>query len=97
MYEEAGIASACVLMVYLALFIQIRMVRFLLNEEMINLDVKLAQAIQKLLDDLPIGDIEPPNPMQMMIMQILQDNMAKNPAKVIPRDEKGLFTAEDPE
>ena len=84
-------------MVYLALFIQIRMVRFLLNEEMINLDAKLAQAIQKLLDDLPIGDIEPPNPMQMMIMQILQDNMAKNPAKVIPRDEKGLFTAEDPE
>jgi hypothetical protein len=43
---------------------------------------------------LPIGDIEPVNPMQMMLMQIIQDNMAKNPAKIVNRDDQGLFTAE---
>jgi len=32
-----------------------------------------------------------------MLMQIIQDNMAKNPAKLVERDDKGLFTAKDPE
>ena len=31
------------------------------------------------------------------LMQIIQDNMAKNPAKLVERDDKGLFTAKDPE
>ena len=96
MYLEAGLAGACVLGVYFALFVHIRMVKFALDQAFLDLDANLAQAIKKLLEELPIGDIDPPNPMQMMIMQILQDNLARNPAKVMPRDEKGLFTGKDP-
>jgi len=97
MYLEAGLAGACVLGVYFALFVHIRIVKFSLDQAFLDLDANLAQAIKKLLEELPIGDIDPPNPMQMMIMQILQDNLARNPAKVMPRDEKGLFTGKDPE
>lgn len=83
--------------VYLAILIQIRMFNFALARSVEELDRRLAEAIQNTVQNLPIGDIEPVNPMQMMIMQLIQDNMAKNPAKIIQRDEKGLFTAEDTE
>ena len=52
------------------------------------------KAIQMTIEKLPIGDIEPPNPFQVMLLQLMQDKMATNPAKVIARDEQGLFTAE---
>ena len=81
--------------VYLAILIQIRMVNFALARSVEELDRRIAEAIQNTVQNLPIGDIEPVNPVQMMIMQLIQDNMAKNPAKIIQRDEKGLFTAED--
>ena len=83
--------------VYLAILIQIRMVNFALASSVEELDRRIAEAIQNTVQNLPIGDIEPVNPVQMMIMQLIQDNMAKNPAKIIQRDEKGLFTAEDTE
>ena len=83
--------------VYLAILVQIRMMNFALARSVEELDRRLAEAIQNTVQNLPIGDIEPVNPVQMMIMQLIQDNMAKNPAKVIPRDEKGLFTADNTE
>jgi hypothetical protein len=68
-------------------------IRFI-AEQFAILDAKLAEAIKSTVENLPIGDIEPVNPMQMMLMQIIQDNMAKNPAKIVNRDDQGLFTAE---
>lgn len=83
--------------IYLAILIQIRMITFSIGRAVEELDRRLAEAIQNTVQNLPLGDVEPVSPIQMMIMQLIQDNMAKNPAKIIQRDEKGLFTAEDTE
>lgn len=78
---------------YLAILIQIRMITFAIGRSVEELDRRLAEAIQNTVQNLPLGDVEPVSPIQMMIMQLIQDNMAKNPAKVmINRDENGKFT-----
>ncbi len=71
-----------------------RLIAGILNQKVAELDQNLANAIQMTIEKLPIGDIEPPNPFQVMLLQLMQDKMANNPAKVIARDEQGLFTAE---
>lgn len=96
MIQEALIAGACVVAFFIGILIQLRFTGFIIKQGIADLDEKLALALKNTIENLPIGDIEPPNPMQMMLMQIIQDNMAKNPAKVINRDDKGLFTANDP-
>jgi len=95
MIEAALIACACIVTILIGIVIQLRFTGHIIKQGIEELDAKLALALKSTIESLPIGDIEPPNPMQMMLMQIIQDNMAKNPAKVIPRDDKGLFTAED--
>jgi hypothetical protein len=96
MMETLLIAGACVFAVFLGFWLHLRWsVRFISQQFQI-LDAKIAEALKNTVENLPIGDIEPVNPMQMMIMQLIQDNMAKNPAKILERDDKGLFTAEDP-
>ena len=95
--ESLVIACACVLTVFVGFWLHLRWsIRFIADQFQI-LDAKIAEALKNTLENLPIGDIEPVNPMQMMLMQIIQDNIAKNPAKLVERDEKGLFTAKDPE
>ena len=94
--ETLVIAGACVITVFLGFWLHLRWsIRFIAEQFQI-LDAKIAEALKNTVENLPIGDIEPVNPIQMMIMQLIQDNMAKNPAKIIPKDEKGLFTADDP-
>lgn len=95
--ETLTIAGACVLTVFLGFWLHLRWSIQFIAEQFAILDGKIAEAFKNTLENLPIGDVEPVNPMQMMLMQIIQDNMAKNPAKLIERDEKGLFTATDPE
>ena len=97
MMESLVIACACVLTVFVGFWLHLRWsIRFIADQFQI-LDAKIAEALKNTLENLPIGDIEPVNPMQMMLMQIIQDNIAKNPAKLVERDDKGLFTAKDPE
>ena len=97
MMETLLIAGACVLTVFLGFWLHLRWsIQFIADQFQI-LDEKIAQALKNTIENLPIGDVEPVNPMQMMLMQIIQDNLAKNPAKLVERDEKGLFTAKDPE
>jgi hypothetical protein len=92
--ETLLIAGACILTIFAGFWLHLRWsVRFIADQFAI-LDAKIAEALTKTLENLPIGEIEPVNPIQMMIMQMIQDNMAKNPAKVVNRDEQGLFTAE---
>ena len=94
MMESLLIAGACIITIFLGFWLHLRWsVRFIADQFAI-LDAKIAEALTKTLENLPIGEIEPVNPIQMMIMQMIQDNMAKNPAKVVNRDEQGLFTAE---
>lgn len=94
--ETLLIAGACVLTVFLGFWLHLRWSLQFIAEQFQILDAKIAEALTNTIENLPIGDIEPVNPIQMMIMQLIQDNMAKNPAKIIPKDEKGLFTADEP-
>ena len=94
--EILVIAGACVITVFLGFWLHLRWSLQFIAEQFQILDSKIAEALTKTIENLPIGDIEPVNPIQMMIMQLIQDNMAKNPAKIIPKDEKGLFTADEP-
>ena len=56
-----------------------------------NLDSSIAEAIEKVLSgELP--NIDPVNPMQAMIMQLIQDKMTNNNPNIdIIRDEHGKF------
>ena len=94
MMETLVIAGACILTIFLGFWLHLRWSLRFIAEQFAILDGKLAEALRSTLENLPIGEIEPVNPMQMMLMQIIQDNMAKNPAKVVNRDDQGLFTAE---
>ena len=95
--ESLLIACACILTVFVGFWFHLRWSIRFITEQFQILDEKIAQALKNTIETLPIGDVEPVNPMQMMLMQIIQDNMAKNPAKLVERDDKGLFTAKDPE
>ena len=68
-----------------------RLLSRFIAEQVFILDRNLAEALKNTVEELPIGNIEQPNPFAMMLMQIMQDNMAKNPAKVIPRNNAGQF------
>ena len=97
MMADIILAGACVLAVYVALGAFASWLRREIEEIMNELDANLAKAIQKILADLPIGDIEPPNPVQMMIMQLIRDNMKPKTITAQVRDEAGLFTAAESE
>ena len=97
MMADIILAGACVLAVYVALGAFASWLRREIEEIMNELDANLAKAIQKILADLPISDIEPPNPVQMMIMQLIQDNMKPKTITAQVRDEAGLFTAAESE
>ena len=94
MMETLVIACACILTIFAVFWLQMRLIAGILNQKVAELDQNLANAIQMTIEKLPIGDIEPPNPFQVMLLQLMQDKMANNPAKVIARDDQGLFTAE---
>ncbi len=94
MMESLIIAGACILTIFAVSWVQLRLIAGILTQKVAELDQNLANAIQMTIEKLPIGDIEPPNPFQVMLLQLMQDKMANNPAKVIARDDQGLFTAE---
>ena len=57
-----------------------------------QLDTSLAQSLQTIVSELPLGDFEPPNPIQQLITQVLQDKIAPPiVAKEVSRDESGKF------
>ena len=72
-----------------------------MDHQMNELDAKLAGAIQSVMKELPFGDIEPVNPIQQMIAQLIQSNIQQKteggdpPIQVLTRDDKGLFTSRE--
>ena len=59
-----------------------------IQEALVDLDTRLAAAIRKTVESLPLDtDIEPPNPMQQLIAGYLQQ-------KLMERDESGRFVAQ---
>ena len=94
MMETLLIAGACIVTIYAGFYVHLRWSLRFIAEQMAMLDAKLAEALTSTIQNLPIGEIEPVNPIQMMIMQMIQDNMAKNPAKIVNRTPDGQFAAE---
>ena len=73
---------------------QTRLLGLVIQNTAKELDMSLATAIKEVISSLPLGDIEPPNPIQQIIAQILQEKM-KPPSlqvKEVTRDESGKFT-----
>jgi len=70
-----------------------------IDEGLIELDEKLALAIQSVVEKIPgLGESEPINPIQMAFAQLI-GNMAQQkqviiPPKIMERYEKGLFIKE---
>ena len=95
--ESIVLACACVAAIYAGLGGFAWWLRGEIEEIITELDANLAQAIQKVIQDLPIGDFEPPNPIQMMIMQLIQDNMKPKTIMAQARDDSGLFVAAESE
>ena len=59
------------------------------------LDTRLAEAIQAVISDLPLGDLpEPPSPLAQFLLGLLQDQMGNRGSPLssdLPRDLKGQF------
>ena len=53
------------------------------------------------MKELPFGDMEPVNPIQQMIAQLIQSSIQQKteggepPIQVLTRDDKGLFTSSE--
>jgi len=71
-----------------------------IDDGLIELDEKLALAIQSVVEKIPgLGESEPINPIQMAFAQLI-GNMAQQkqviiPPKIIERDENGLFSKKE--
>ena len=86
------LAGACVVAIYAALGGFAWWLRREMEEIVNELDQNLALAIQKVVAEHPLGDIEPPNPMQMFLMEMIRDNVGKKTLVTPNRYEAGLFT-----
>ena len=94
MIESLYVIIPVICAVFAGFYLHLRILTRFIGEQVFILDQNIAEALKKIVEDLPIGNIEQPNPFAMMLMQIMQDNMAKNPAKLIPRNEAGQFQSE---
>ena len=91
------LAGACVLAIYAALGGFAWWLRREMEEIVNDLDQNLALAIQKVITNHPLADIDPPNPMQMFLMDMIRDNVGKKTLVTQSRDDAGLFTASESE
>ena len=91
---ESNLLLACmvatqIFLIVLVLFLASRGTGLLL-ELFAELDNKIAEAITKLINEGSI-DIEPPNPIQAIIAQLMQQKIQD----ITPRNEQGQFTVID--
>ena len=66
-----------------------------MEDSLEELDSKLAQAIQKVISELPLGDFEAPNAFQQFLMQLIQQKTTAGTVEIIPRDPKGQFIGKE--
>ena len=91
-YAEIAIIALVCLNLAFSVY-QTRLLGLVIGNTAQELDNSLANAIKEVVSSLPIGDFEPPNPIQQMIAQILQDRM-KQPnieVKEVTRAADGKF------
>jgi len=91
---EALIVAGFTLTIAIQL-LSLRSTHAMLHQLLEALDTRLAEAIQAVLSDLPLGDLpEPPNPLAQFVLGMLQNQMGGSPAGGPPdlsRDLKGQF------
>ena len=92
-YMEVAIIALVCLNLAFSVY-QTRLLGLVIRNTAQELDNSLANAIKEVISTLPIGDIEPINPIQQMIAQILQDRMtpASIQVKEVSRAEDGKFS-----
>ena len=84
-WEQAIIGTAIIA----ANMLYLRHISLKIEDKIEELDNNLALALQNTIQSLPIGEVEQPNPMQMMVMQMMQQKFMAN------RDERGKFVSEN--
>jgi len=91
---EALIVAGFTLTISIQL-LALRSTHAMLHQLLEALDTRLAEAIQAVLSDLPIGDLpEPPNPLAQFVLGMLQNQMGQNSRGLspdLPRDLQGRF------
>jgi len=71
-----------------------RSLSFQIHRGLNELDGKLALAIKELVENLPL-DMDGPNPMQMMLFDLIKSKMQIEPALMPPKDESGKFISDN--
>ncbi len=66
--------------------------KYVIEEGLQSLDQNLAQAIQNTVTQIPIGDMEPINPIQQVLAQFLMSKVEQAGINSQPRDASGQFT-----
>tara|TARA_Y100000592_G_C5224647_1_gene201038 strand:+ start:38 stop:412 length:375 start_codon:yes stop_codon:yes gene_type:complete len=95
MMETGLIACACIVSIFLGFYQMAKFIRHQLHIAVEELDQRVASALTSVIQELPLGEIEPPNLIQQFLVQMMQDQLPKQTVEVIPRDEKGLFASRD--
>ena len=80
----------------IALFVLVAAVwlRREIQKEVIALDSRIAEAIKSIVESaasINIEGIEPPNPMQGLLMEMMRSRMAPPAVEVVERDPTGRF------
>jgi hypothetical protein len=68
-------------------------------EEIELLDGNIAEALRSIVENVNLEGIEPPNPLQMLLMKLVEGHLTSRPieARVIPgRSADGKFKSEKP-
>ena len=76
-YLELAILALTIVIIGMQ-FLQLRFIARMIRESARSLDHSLAEAIKATIENLPgsiISDVEPINPIQQLIAQIIQDKM----------------------
>lgn len=65
----------------------------ILRSDLVNLDESIAEAIKSIMENVNIEGIEQPNPLQMMLFELIKGHMSTKPQDlaVIERGADGKF------
>jgi hypothetical protein len=100
--ENLVVLQAVILLILaqtLFLVVLIRAAIAKIVDEIETLDSSIAQALQSIVENVNLEGIEPVNPLQMLLMKLVEGHLASRPleARVIPgRASDGKFKSEKP-
>jgi len=89
------IAIFCIILLNILLTLyQTRVLAMIVTNSAADLDSKLAQAIQGVMGNVQLEGVEPPNPIQQVIAQLIQQRMKPPSLEVteITRGDDGKFS-----